>query len=540
MKGERYSTVEEIKNRVRCANGQKKYGGVVVYAEDEKIYVDNSEAHVKIVGNTGMGKSSCVVNTSINTCLDAGESVIVIDPKGYAYESTKSKLDNHRPIIFDFRNPANSPDGINVWSLAAKMLKSENIADRDTARSFIRNIASGACIKNEKDEFWTYSAERLLTGMLYGLIEVTDYEAINMKSLVNMLENSEKKFAASTYLNEFANMLPKDSFAKSDLEVYLSNPPDTKGNIRSFAQIALSPFKNSEGLMRMMCNDTVDLEHFDTSKPFAMYIILPDEDDANNPVAGIIVSYFTQFLIKKAQNDYEGMLPVRVNIFLEELSSVGKAITHLPQYLNTSRSRNIRIFLCIQSDAQLASVYGKDGADNINSCIGVTVAFSTNDRNMLEEWSKELGNKKVIRDGQTYYEPLCSANQIKAMAGSPVGRVLVFIQGGIKYFTHLPFCDDIYPRKETGRKYVRKEVFGDCVYLDVPEFVKSRKREQMLKFTGKRPSGFTPFFGRENVTFSEMLSDIDKAIDERIAELDMENERQKKLLDEMTKDEEEK
>ena len=109
-----------------------------------------------------------------------------------------------------------------------------------------------------------------------------------------------------------------------------------------------------------------------------------------------------------------------------------------------SRSRNIRLMLVLQNGmSQLADIYGQSKAAAINSCIGITYAFSSNNWASLKEWAQRCGERQVClteRSGHTVTEPLITAAQLNAM---PVGMALILHNDGYKYITRLPFFDEI-------------------------------------------------------------------------------------------------
>lgn len=96
-----------ISNTVSCA------GGPVLLRDGDTAYSDPSEAHTMIIGDTGSTKTLRFVQPLIRSCAYAGESMVVIDPKGTLYKESKpilAKCGYEAVHVLDFRNPDKSPD----------------------------------------------------------------------------------------------------------------------------------------------------------------------------------------------------------------------------------------------------------------------------------------------------------------------------------------------------------------------------------------------------------------------------------------------
>ena len=179
-------------------------------------------------------------------------------------------------------------------------------------------------------------------GLTYGLFETAGKETINLDSVAVMMEQSEIRFGgpSNTILKEFYEQLPLDSLAKRNLATYVTAPNETRASIHSVAASGLEVFSRSKGLMEMLSDDTLNIMDIDVNRPFILTVITPDETDVYDALSGLLVSQVSQHLIRVAQ-EKGGRLPIRVNIILEELGSVGKSIPSLPNLMVASRSRNL-------------------------------------------------------------------------------------------------------------------------------------------------------------------------------------------------------
>ena len=285
--------------------------------------------------------------------------------------------------------------------------------------------------------------------------------------------------------------------------------------------------------MEMLSDDTLNIMDIDVNRPFILTVITPDETDVYDALSGLLVSQVSQHLIRVAQ-EKGGRLPIRVNIILEELGSVGKSIPSLPNLMVASRSRNLRLMLVLQSIAQLTDVYGKSKAETINSCIGITIGFSTNSWETLTEWAQRCGEKQIENSGHIIKEQLITASQLAAM---PTGTALVMVDSQYKFIAHLPFYDEMYDNSKWKAPHYKPTASGrPFKSLDFEAMVKGIKKKQMEStlsgFSAERkapevPRGF-PFFEEARSDGPMDIDSLVSRIDAKIAELEAEEEAERK------------
>ena len=71
---------------LKSANGTFR-GGPVLFRKNDRCYTDPSDSHDLIVGDTGSQKTLKFVLPLIYSCAMAGESMVIVDPKGNWYAS---------------------------------------------------------------------------------------------------------------------------------------------------------------------------------------------------------------------------------------------------------------------------------------------------------------------------------------------------------------------------------------------------------------------------------------------------------------------
>ena len=142
------------------------------------------------------------------------------------------------------------------------------------------------------------------------------------------------------------------------------------------------------------------------------------------------------------------------------------------------RSRNLRIMLILQSFSQLTQVYGKSQAETIESSVGLTIGFSTNNWETLNEWARRCGEKYVKPNGLNgpiVKEQLITASQLAAM---PPGTALIMVDSQYKFIAQLPFYYQMYKdaEKPVAKAAPFEETYGHKA-INFEKMVKDMKLE---------------------------------------------------------------
>lgn len=530
MRSERWNTVDEITQQFRETGIPCHGAGPILYAANGRKYSDDGESHIAVIGRTGKGKSQCCSLPYMREILQKKESLIMLDPKGEGYEKNACFIPpDYQIFCVDFRTPRKSPTKWNPISMPYRLFSSGDPDESDTASSLLSEFWNGVYpYDGHSDRFWTDSAANYAKGLTYALFQMAPKEHVNLDSVAIMMEQSEIRMGTGTLLKAFYDDLPGDSLAKRNLAAYVTAPNETRASIHSVAASGLEVFSRSKGLMEMLADDTLNILDIDVCRPFCLVIITPDETDVYDALAGLLVSQISQHLIRVAQ-EKRGKLPIRVNLILEELGSVGRSIPSLPNLMVASRSRNIRLMLVLQSNTQLVDVYGKSKAETILSCIGITIGFSTNSWETLLEWEHRCGKRQINNNGRFLSEPLITASQLAAM---PTGTALVMAESQYKFISRLPFYYDEMYYDNSDRIFSQPlaAIPGKPLQsFDFEKMVKDGKKKKIEEMMNTRVS---PKKEPEPPAFSSSMdrptgkcTDIDSLvarIDARLAELEEE------------------
>ena len=153
----------------------------------------------------------------------------------------------------------------------------------------------------------------------------------------------------------------------------------------------LSPFDIKE-LRDIMTEDELELDTMGDRKT-ALFLIMSDTDTTFNFVIAMLQSQLFNLLCDKADDFYNGRLPVHVRCLLDEFANIGQ-IPNFDKLIATIRSREISASIILQSQSQLKTIY-KDAADTIVGNCDSTLFLGGKEKSTLKEISELLGKETI-------------------------------------------------------------------------------------------------------------------------------------------------
>ncbi len=152
-----------------------------------------------------------------------------------------------------------------------------------------------------------------------------------------------------------------DHFAVKQYKKYKLAAGKTAKSILISCGARLAPF-DIEELRELMSYDELELDTLGDRKT-ALFLIMSDTDDTFNFVIAILQSQLFNLLCDKADDEYNGKLPVHVRFLLDEFANIGQ-IPRFDKLIATIRSREMSASIILQSQSQLKAIY-KDAAEII-------------------------------------------------------------------------------------------------------------------------------------------------------------------------------
>ena len=247
------------------------------------------------------------------------------------------------------------------------------------------------------DDFWV-KAETLLYCALIGYIHYeAPVEEQNFSTLIEMInsmevreDDEEFKNAVDLMFDELKERDP-NHFAVRQYAKYKLAAGKTAKSILISCGARLAPFDIAE-LRELMSYDEMELDCIGDRKT-ALFVIISDTDDTFNFVVAIMYSQLFNLLCDKADDVYNGRLPVHVRCLLDEFANIGQ-IPKFDKLIATIRSREISASIILQSQSQLKTIY-KDAADTIVGNCDCTLFLGGKEKSTLKELSEILGKETI-------------------------------------------------------------------------------------------------------------------------------------------------
>ena len=418
--------------------------------------VDSDDIHCLMIGASGVGKTAFFLYPNLEYACASGMSFFASDTKGDLarnYGAIARDCYGYQVAVVDLRNPTRS-DGYNLLTLINHYMDAcrrdpADLAARAKSEKYSK-ILSKAIINPDgenfaQNQYFYDAAEGVLTAVILLLAEYLPPREIDgvlreRRHIVSVFKLVQELLAPSILpdKNEFQllmDRLPEEHKAKWFSGSALTAAEQSMASVMSTVLSRLNTFLDSE-LEQVLCFDSaMDAESF-TAKKSAIFLILPEEDQTKNFMAGLMIQTLSQELFSVA-DAHDGKLPNRVVFFCDELGTM-PAFDILPLF-SAGRSRRLTLVPIIQSIAQIEKNYGKEGAEIIMDNVQDTIfgGFAPNSQT-AEVLSKALGSRTVMSGSisrgkndtsqslQMIERPLMTPDELKSI---PKGHFIVMKTG---------------------------------------------------------------------------------------------------------------
>ena len=134
----------------------------------------------------------------------------------------------------------------------------------------------------------------------------------------------------------------------------------------------------------------------------AYFVIISDTDATFNFIVSLFYTQLFNRLVTKADNEFNGRLPVHVRCLLDEFANIG-IIPEFDKKIATIRSREISACVILQAQSQLKAIY-KDNMDTIVGNMDTTLFLGGKEKTTLKDISETLGKETIdmFNTSQTY------------------------------------------------------------------------------------------------------------------------------------------
>ena len=426
--------------------------------------------NILVIGGSGSGKTRFFVKPNL---MQMHSSYVVTDPKGTVLIECGKMLKRGKYKI-KVLNTINFAKSMHYNPFA--YLRSEKDILKLVNTIIVNTKGEG---QQSGEDFWVKAEKLYYTALIAYIWYEAPEEEQNFAMLIDMIDASEAREDDENFKNAvdllFDELEEKDPnhFAVRQYKKYKLAAGKTAKSILISCGARLAPFDIKE-LRDLMEYDDLELDTLGEQKT-ALFVIISDTDATFNFVVSIMYSQLFNLLCDKADDVYNGRLPVHVRMLLDEFANIGQ-IPQFEKLIATIRSREISASIILQSKSQLKAIY-KDNADTIEGNCDTTLFLGGKEKTTLKELEDVLGKETIdlyntsdTRGTSQSYglnyqktgKALMSQDEIAVMDG---GKCIMQLRGV------RPFFSDKFDITKHGR-YKELSDYDQKNTFDIEDYVK--------------------------------------------------------------------
>lgn len=426
--------------------------------------------NILVIGGSGSGKTRFFVKPNL---MQMHSSYVVTDPKGTVLVECGKMLKKGGYQI-KVLNTINFAKSMHYNPFA--YLRSEKDILKLVNTIIVNTKGEG---QQSGEDFWVKAEKLYYTALIAYIWYEAPEEEQNFAMLIDMIDASEAREDDENFKNAvdllFDELEEKDPnhFAVRQYKKYKLAAGKTAKSILISCGARLAPFDIKE-LRDLMEYDDLELDTLGEKKT-ALFVIISDTDGTFNFVVSIMYSQLFNLLCDKADDVYNGRLPVHVRMLLDEFANIGQ-IPQFEKLIATIRSREISASIILQSKSQLKAIY-KDNADTIEGNCDTTLFLGGKEKTTLKELEDVLGKETIdlyntsdTRGTSQSYglnyqktgKALMSQDEIAVMDG---GKCIMQLRGV------RPFFSDKFDITKHGR-YKELSDYDQKNTFDIEDYVK--------------------------------------------------------------------
>ena len=344
--------------------------------------------NILVIGGSGSSKTRFFVKPNL---MQMHSSYVVTDPKGTVLVECGKMLKRGKYKI-KVLNTINFAKSMHYNPFA--YLRSEKDILKLVNTIIVNTKGEG---QQSGEDFWIKAEKLYYTALIAYIWYEAPEEEQNFAMLIDLIDASEAREDDENFKNAVDLLFEEleaenpNHFAVRQYKKYKLAAGKTAKSILISCGARLAPFDIKE-LRDLMEYDELELDTLGEQKT-ALFVIISDTDATFNFVVSIMYSQLFNLLCDKADDVYNGRLPVHVRCLLDEFSNIGQ-IPQFEKLIATIRSREISASIILQSKSQLKAIY-KDNADTIEGNCDTTLFLGGKEKTTLKEMAEILGKETI-------------------------------------------------------------------------------------------------------------------------------------------------
>lgn len=367
--------------------------GLVVGAGEARgpvktAWVQGPEHHGLVLGAPGAGKTLRVILPTIAVVAEAGENLVITDPKGELQRLSRGVLAaaGYTVVVLDLRDPRQSVAWNPLDLMQAALAAGDEAGAVRLAQDLAQVVAQQGAPGGGEDAFWVQSARAIVAALSLYVADQAPPPARHLATAYHLVTEG------APYLDAWMQALPSMHPARLIWGPLLTSAPETRQNQLSVAAVSLSLFADPN--IRVLTGRSGFRAAQLTRPRTAVFLVVPDDRSTYYPIAALFVSQLLQALAQMAAQAETGRLPVPVHFVLDEFGNLPK-IPDFEKALTVGRGRGIQVILALQALAQLDHVYGPKLAETMRNACNTWVYLSANDPETARLVSEAIGQTTI-------------------------------------------------------------------------------------------------------------------------------------------------
>lgn len=355
-------------------------------------WVVTADHHILVLGSPGTGKSTLIWLPSVGVIGDAGNGLLITDPKGELYDQAAGPLTlaHYDVVRFDLRDPAVSVRWNPLDAVTAALADGDLGRATQAARDLAQVLSAGAA--SENSQFFERSTTALLTALTLFVADRAPADARHLGTVYHTLISTKD-------LDAVFDALPEGHPAKQAYgPVRMSGAGETRQNQLTVAAAALSLWADPS-MVSLTGSSELDLPRIAEGR-VAIFVVVPDESSAFYGVAALFIQQVLQTLSKVAAERPGQKLARPFFALLDEFGNLPQ-LPDFDKVLAVGRGKGIRVVMALQAKDQLDARYGPQLANVMRNSCNTWVYLGSNDLDTARLVSEMAGQTTAQTTSRT-------------------------------------------------------------------------------------------------------------------------------------------
>lgn len=446
----------------------RKYGFLGKF---DKLWYLSGNIHSLFVGSTGRGKTMSFVLPMIYSYINAGESVVVHDPKREIDAYTRQALEDngYDVYVIDFVEPQKS-DGWNPFALPYKKWKeaidnelstwkydeekkaySKTLIINDTTNgegSFVKggqqevvipehlkykegykyaNLSEAVELtldvsnaltweEDSKDPFWSLGAGDMVAGGALFAMEEADDDLVNSMTVRYLIElgddvDDQGMPLLKKYLKKYRDI---NAESRRKFATYLNASGNTAPSLKAVFSGKTVILASNRDIVDMLSHTSFDMEEV-FKKKTAIFLKTHDEKSTYYPLVTLFLKQLYEVGIKVSRQNENRELEIPQNWVIDEMGLLPE-IKDIEAIYGAARSRRVRINAFVQTFEQLEDKYEEKVAKIIEDNSTNVIYLGSQSVSTRERFSELAGNEIYWDKKSKEYKqrPIITPERLKA------------------------------------------------------------------------------------------------------------------------------